>query len=231
LFLTVLEGQLPPNFAFSVRAAFNPENPPIAQPKDLLVDSIGKPQREGFGDKVRSAFHIHIQTLEPANFLQGAKEFLVKIGLIGPTKISFDQTPIYPEKTNKTDLAQAIDSGLKRLKPDENSVQTIEISSEGKTDDFELHLDFFYSRRHLVGDCPIELEVKALANEYAPREGESIENYRIRMNALDSDVKKSEEIRLLIKDKKKELYSRFVTMLSSAFPGIKAEIFERVSPV
>jgi hypothetical protein len=172
-----------------------------------------------------------METINPNEFLEGTKNFLKDLGLRDLTKISIDEKPLhFPEASAAINLQQAIDLGLEHFKQDHSSVRTIKITSIGEYDEFSLILNSSYFRKHLPEEAPIRLEVTALPKEWSREKGESHEDYRIRMNALDSDVKKSQEAREAIKERKKKLYSDFANKLSDAFPGIKLELYEMVSP-
>jgi hypothetical protein len=222
-------GVVATNFAFRIRARTNGEQIPDQQQSEKLVESIDSSQSEGVVGKVKDVLHLRTETLSPQKFLEGAKSFLLNTGLQRGTKISIDEMPVHPENAStKMKLDQAFDMASQKVKSHEG-LRTIEITSQGKNENFSLLLNFLYSQRHLVEKPPLELEVRALPNEFAAKVGESAEDYRVRMNALDSDVKKSQELLANLNEQKKKLYSDFRSRLPEAFPGVKIEIFEMVA--
>ena len=190
-----------------IKAAMNAEDevPPTGE-TDRLIDTIGKSESEPWYDKVEDSFHVHVETLTPIQFLDGALNFLKAIGLSGPTKISIDKQALRPQDlSEKLDLRGAVELCRSSLQKQGSSLQTIEISSYGKNERFLLFLNFFYSRKHRREDTPVELEVKAMSNELGPKEGESFSDYKARMKALDMDENKTTSVYDEISVQKKAL--------------------------
>ena len=194
-----------------------------------MVESVGKDER--WYEKLEDSFHVHVETLTPSNFLVGAEAFLRSVGLDGPTQISADEEPLPRGGAQaKMDLEQAIGACSDFLSKNGGDVRTIEITSHGKNDRFSLMTDFSYRRKHLPVQPPIELEVQAMSNELGPKKGEAFEDYRARMNNLDSDPEKRKEVYNQIEAGKKAVYSDFAHHLSEAFPGVRLQFYEWLAP-
>jgi hypothetical protein len=214
-----------------VQAATNAveENPLYAQDSDVrLVESVGTRTPESWSARAKDSLHVRIETLSPMEFLGGAISFLDSVGVNAFAEISVDEQSTQHDSI-KLSLHEAANLCEARLHKDGSSVRTMEISSTGKNDEFSLLLNFFYSRRHRYDQPPVRLEVRAMANELGPKEGESFYDYRARMNAIDTDVQKRARIYETIEAEKKALYADFAHHLAEAFPGVRLQVYENVS--
>lgn len=216
-------------FVIDFTAAMNSQQ----EPHDMggegvaLIESTEKSER--WYEKVEDSLHMHVETLSPAAFLDGARGFLQAVGLVGLTQISVDEEPVRAgEATARMSLNDAADACSERLAQKGDSVRTIEITSHGRNAEFTMLVDFSYRRRHRPMEPPIELEVQAMASELGPKEGEPFADYRARMNALDSDPRRRDATYSRVKAEKKALYSDYAHHLSQAFPGVNLNFYERV---
>jgi hypothetical protein len=215
-----------------VQAARNAreESSSYAQDSNVrLVESVGAQASESWSARAKDSLHIRVETLSPIEFLEGAKSFLESVGVNTFAEISVNEQSIQQD-SSKLGLHEAVDLCQVRLQMDGSFVRTIEISSTGKNDEFSLLLNFFYSRKHRFDQAPVSLEVRAMANELGPKEGESFSDYRARMNAIDTDVQKRARIYETIEAEKKALYADFAHHLAEAFPGVRLQVYEDVSP-
>jgi len=128
------------------------------------------------------------------------------------------------------DLKQAVELCSDFLSENGQKVRIIEVTSHGRNEQFSLMTDLSYRRRHLPLQPPIELDVNAMSNELGPTKGESFAEYRVRMNALDTNPERREQVYHQIEAGKKTMYSDFAHHLSEAFPGVKLQFYERLSP-
>lgn len=194
-----------------------------------LIESAGGSER--WYEKVEDSLHVHVETLAPPAFLDGAQKFLQSVGLVGFTQISVDEQPIpQGQPSVKMDLMRAVSACSDYLEKAGESVRTIEITSHGKNEEFSMLVDFYFRRKHKPIEAPIELEVKAMSNELGPKEGESFGDYRARMNALDSNLQRTNEMYDKIEAEKKAMYSDYAHHLSEAFPGVRLQFYERQAP-
>ena len=217
-------------FAIDFTAAMKKQEEGRPQGDDVrLIESVGKDER--WYEKLEDSFHVHVETLSPSSFLDGAEKFLSLVGLDGPTQISVDDESLPRGETQaKMDLKQAVGVCSDFLSKNGEHVMTIEITSHGRNDSFSLMTDFSYRRKHRPVQTPVELEVNAMSNELGPRKGESFADYRSRMNALDTDPGRKKEVYDQIEAGKKAVYSDFAHHLAEAFPGVKLQFYERLNP-
>ncbi|MDA4126825.1 MAG: hypothetical protein OK452_06455 [Thaumarchaeota archaeon] len=174
--------------ALRIQAAKNQEAT-YPESEDTLIESLGGQTREGWSEKVKESFHVHIETFKPAQFLEGVRSFFEAVGLRDSIEISIDEQSLHiPGSPGPMDLQSAVNLGSQYLQKKGESVRTIEVSASGRNEVFLLLLNFYYSRKHLPMDAPIELEVNAMSNELGPRNGELFSAYKARMKAFDSDV-------------------------------------------
>jgi hypothetical protein len=211
-----------------VQGAINQRDAYPQEETDRLVESMGVQGGEPLGTRVKDFLHVQVETLTPSQFLDGAESFLNSVGVNGFTEASIDNHPIQPGDPGKLNLQEAIRLCRDRISKD-HSVRAIEISSTGKNEEFSLLLNFFYSSRHRWDQPPVRLEVRAMSNELGPKEGESFSDYRVRMNAIDTDVHKRARIYDAIEAEKKALYSDFAHHLTEAFPGVRLQLYESVA--
>jgi len=215
-------------FVIDFRAAAK-EREEFPQRDDIkLIESAGEGER--WYEKVEDSMHLHVETLAPSAFLEGAQKFLRTVGLDGLTQISVDEQSLPEAAPGRMDLKAAIEACSEYLSKNGESVRTIEITSHGKNEMFTLLVEFFYRRKHRPMNPPIELEVHAMANELGPKEGESFAAYRARMNALGTDMKRTQEVYNQIEAQKKVTYSDFAQHLAEAFPGVRLQFYERLAP-
>lgn len=215
-------------FAIDFTAAMKEqEQEALPQREDVrLVESVGGDEK--WYEKLEDSFHVHVETLAPSAFLAGAERFLRSVGLDGLTQVSVNEESLPEGKSGvKMDLKQAVGNCAEHIGKEGRSVQTIEITSHGRNETFSFLTDFAYTRKHRPTVPPIELEVQVMSNELGPRKGESFADYRLRMNALDSDLHRKEEIYDRIEAGKKAVYSDFAHHLSEAFPGVRLQFYER----
>lgn len=194
-----------------------------------LVESAGT--KESWHEKVEDSFHVRVETLSPAAFLDGAQGFLQAVGLEGLTQVSVDEEALpIGEDSVKLDLKGAVGACSDYLAKRGDSVRRIEITSHGRNEKLSLLLDFSYRRKHRPMAPPIELEVQAMSNEFGPREGEPFAEYRARMNALDSDPAQREKVDEEVAAQKKAILADYAHHLSEAFPGVRLQFYERLAP-
>jgi len=218
-------------FAIDFTAAMkDQEQEGLAQGDDVrLIESIGETER--WYEKLEDSFHVHVETLSPSAFLDGAAKFLRSVGLEGLTQISVDEEALPRGQAQaKTDLKQAVQECSEYLSKKGESVRTVEITSHGRNERFSLLADFSYRRKHRPMQPPIELEVQAMSNELGPKKGESFADYRARMNALDSNLQGRKEVYDQIEAGRRAVLSDFAHHLSEAFPGVKLQFYERLVP-
>jgi hypothetical protein len=217
-------------FVIDFTAAMKKQEEELPQGEDTRpIESVGKDER--WYEKVEDSFHVHVETLSPSAFLGGAEKFLRSVGLDGPTQISVNEEVLPMEVAQaKLDLKLAVEACSDFLGKDGQNVRTIEITSHGRNDKFSLMTDFSYRRKHRPVQPPIELEVNVMSNELGPTKGESFADYRARMNALDTNPERRKEVYDQIEAGKKAVYSDFAHHLSEAFPGVRLQFYERLSP-
>jgi len=217
-------------FAIDFTAEMKKQDEELPRGDDIrLIESVGNDEQ--WYEKLEDSFHVHLETLSPSSFLDGAEKFLRAVGLDGPTQISVDEESLPRGKTQaKMDLGQAVGACSDFLNKDGENVRTIEITSHGKNENFSLMTNFTYRRKHRPVQPPIELEVNAMSNELGPRKGEAFADYRARMNALDTDPEKKKEAYDRIEAGKKAVYSDFAHHLEEAFPGVKLQFYEKLNP-
>lgn len=217
-------------FVIDMTAAMKKREEESPQENDVrLVESVGKEER--WVEKLEDSFHVHIETLSPSAFLGGAETFLRSVGLDGPTQISVNEEALpLGQAQAKMDLKQAVQACADFVIKNGDSVRTIEITSHGKNEKFSFLADFSYRRKHRPVQPPIELEVQAMSNELGPEKGEAFSDYRARMNKLDSDPERRNEVYNQIEAGKAAVYSDFAHHLSEAFPGVRLQFYERMTP-
>jgi hypothetical protein len=207
----------------------NEASPSYAQDENVrLVESVGSQTSESWSARAKDSLHARVETLSPIEFLQDAKSFLDTVGVNTFAEISVNEQSIQQRSSN-LGLHEAVDLCEARLQNDGSTIRTIEISSTGKNDEFSLLLNFFYTRKHRYDQAPVSLEVRAMANELGPKEGESFSEYRARMNAIDTDVQQRARIYETIDAEKKALYADFAHHLAETFPGVTLHVYESVS--
>jgi hypothetical protein len=216
-------------FVIDMTAAMK-EREELSQGEDVkLIESVGEGER--WYEKLEDSFHVHVETLPPSTFLADAEKFLGSVGLNSLTQISVNEEALPRGQTReRMDLKQAVEVCSNFLSKNGESVRTIEITSHGRNEKFSFLVDFAYRRKHRPAVPPIELEVQAMSNELGPKKGEPFSDYRARMNALDTDPQRRREVYDQIEAGKKAMYSDFAHHLSEAFPGVKLQFYERLTP-
>ena len=178
---------------------------------DALVDTLGPETRQRWYSGMLDTLGFHIEALSPSRFVLGVAAFLEVIGLRGATDVLVDGKQLQ----DKSALMYAADLSIVRT-PDGNDLpREIEINSYGAREPFLLWVNVFYLRKHRRDQPDVEVEVKVSPKQLGPNAGESPADYRNRMK--EEDVQK------------KILFSDLVTKISSAFPGVRLLLFERVS--
>lgn len=217
-------------FVIDMTAAMKEREEQIRQKDDTrLVESVGKDER--WYEKAEDSLHVRVETLSPSAFLGGAEAFLRSVGLDGPTQISINEEVLpVGQAQAKMDLKQAVQACSDFISTDGDSVRTIEITSHIKNEKFSFLVDFSYTRKHLPVQAPIELEVQAMSNELGPEKGETFPDYRARMHKLDSDPGRKNQVYSQIEAGKAAMYSDFAHHLSEAFPGVRLQFYERMTP-
>jgi hypothetical protein len=214
-----------------VQAARNASEDAISHPQDSdsrLVEVLGT-RTEPWSARVKDALHVHVETLTPLQFLEGVESFLDSVGVNDFAEISINEQSVQLD-SGELGLHEVVFLCKARLQKELSSVRTMEISSTGRNDAFSLLLDFFYSRRHRYDQAPISLEIRAIANELGPKEGELFSDYRARMNAVDTDVHRRTRIYDAIEAEKKTLFADFAHHLEETFPGVRLRVYESASP-
>jgi hypothetical protein len=214
-------------FAIDFTAAVkNQEQEELPQGKDVrLIESVG--EAEPWYEKLEDSFHVHVETLSPSAFLDGAEQFLRSVGLDGLTQISVNEEALpLGQAQAKMDLRQAVGACSAYLSKNGESVRTIEITSHGRNEKFSFLVDFSYRRKHRPIEPPLELEVQAMSNELGPKKGEPFADYRARMNALDTNPERRKKVYDQIEAGKKAVYSDFAHHLSEAFQGVRLQFYE-----
>jgi hypothetical protein len=211
-----------------MKAAVESEAPPKGE-EDRLVETLGVDGRESWPERVLDSLHIHVETLQPMQFLEGVRTFLSAIGLDGPTMISVDEKPLHLNSSSRgMDLRDAIDLAEKFIEEGVSPPRMIEVSTSGRNVRFLLWLNLFYWRRHRWDEAPVEVDVRAMSSELGPLQGESFADYKARMKALDLNLKKTAETYDTIQTEKNALYSDFAHHLSESFPGVRLQLFESI---
>jgi hypothetical protein len=216
-----------------IQAAINqresePEYP--SEPTEQLITTVGNQSIEPRLAKVEELLHIHVETLAPSQFLEAVRTFLEAVGITNLVEISVNEEQVQAHNSAKPGLQETFAQCRQILEKDGPKVQTIEISSNGKNEEFSILLDFHYRRKHRHEQAPVELEVRALSSEFGPRDDESFSDYRARMNALDMDLGKRAKVIDAILAEKKSLYSDYAHHLAEAFPGVRINLYEARIP-
>jgi hypothetical protein len=213
-----------------IKATMREEEPFRVGEEDRLVETLNT-KKETIAGHVMDKLHVHVETLRPERFLEGAKMFLDATGLSGFTMISIDEQPLsLGGQAWRMNLRASIDCAKKHLEDEHTPPRTIEISSSGKNEWFSLWVNIFYRRKHRIEEAPVEVEVKALSNELGPKDGESFTGYKARMRAMDSDLGEARKVYDVIDMRKKILYADYAHHLSEAFPGVRLQVYESVTP-
>jgi hypothetical protein len=182
-----------------------------------------EPQRgvEGWLGRHVGELEHEVETVTPAEFLEGSRLFLRSAGIRDVLMVSLNGT--FVSRTDekmvpvRDDLDSAVSMGLSKLASFKTKVDSVVLEGFGTNDQFEVQLQLRFRAVHPPKAPGMILYLWALPHELMERSGESEFFYEDRVNAVLQDKTRTKQLEDESREKMEQLVTGYEALLAERF--------------